>query len=339
LFKPGMVVDYRLTSTYERLRHKLLTRLGDQLDQPLAYWALPTDRHLPLALISRSLRDLLACTLNDLYSTPGIGPKKLNSLVVLLSRATQRLPGEAAAEPDALGEAADSKESSLDASAVSEPLWAQWRANVRRLRLEHESLGRFATTLENLPRTLWATPLGAYVDLGLADIRKLKTHGPKRIAAVLEVFASLYHLGCQLQERPHLAVRFLPRRVAEMDAWLNRCLERPSFATTETVQSSLVLPLIDQVHHDLGDQSREIAAALLRQRSRNVQEVARRVGLNRGSIYEIFTNLGAMLGVRWPEGQARLAVLTELVAQLPGTERQAGLLKMVTSLYVPEAET
>jgi hypothetical protein len=340
LFKPGMVVDYRLTSSYDRLRQKLLTQLPERLDQPLAYWALPTDRHLPLALISRTLRDLLSCTLNELYSTPGIGPKKINSLIVLLSRATPPLPGETSGDPDVSPEAEQPERpaSSFDAAAVSEPLWAQWRANVRRLQLQHESLGRFAATLETLPRTLWTTPLGTYLDLSLADIRKLRTHGHKRIAAVLEVFACLYDLGCRVQERPHLAVRFLPRRIAKLDGWLTGCIERPSLGTHEALQDSLVLPLLEQIQHDLGDQSRETVAALLRQRSRNLQEVARRVGLNRGSIYEILANLAAMLGVRWPDGQMRLGVLAHLLAQSPGAERQVKLLELLTAFYSPEAD-
>ena len=340
LFKPGLVVDYRLTSSYERLRHRLLTQFPDRLEQPLADWALPTDRHLPLALISRSLRDVLSCTLNELYATPGIGPKKITALIVLLTRATEPVPGESAAGDAASPEAEQPEKPSatINASAASEPVWAQWRATVRRLGLADGTLGRFASTLEDLPRTLWSTPLGTYVDLSLADLRRLKTHGPKRVAVVLEIFACLHDVGNRLEERPHLSVRFLPRRLAEFDVWVGRCLEQPSLATPEAVQNGLVL-LLDQIQHDLGAQPREVVATLLRQRSRNLQEMARRLGLNRSSIYELLMNVGAMLGVRWPEGQGRLAVLTDLLARSPGAERQLRLLKAVLALYLPEEET
>ncbi|HWB10360.1 MAG TPA: hypothetical protein VG826_14105 [Pirellulales bacterium] len=340
LFKPGMVVDYRLTASYDRLRKKLLTQFPDRLDQPLVNWALPTDRHLPLPLISRSLRDLLSYTLNELYATPGIGPKKVSALVVLLSRATQPLPGETIAGSDGLAEAKEPERigTPLDTSAVSELVWEQWRANVRRLGLENESLGRFAASLEVLPRSLWAAPLGNYVQLTLADIRRLKTHGQKRIAAVLDVFASLHDVGRRLDERLHLAVHLLPVRMSQMDACVNRWLERPALATPESLQSSLVVPLLDQIRHDLGNQSYEVVGTLLRQRSQNVQEVARRVGLNRGSIYEILANVRAMLDVRWPEGQVRLTVLTKLLVASLGAERQIRLLNTVAALYFPETE-
>jgi hypothetical protein len=339
LFKPGLVVDYRLTSSYERLRQKLLTEFPERLDEPLAYWALPTDRHLPLTLISRSLRELLSCSLNELYSTPGIGPKKISAVVLLLSRATRPLVDEAAAQTDVLANAKWTEDAGATiASTISEPVWAQWRATVRRLGLEDESLGRFATTLETLPRVLWASPLGAYLDLSLADMRGLRTHGQKRVGAVLEIFACLHDLGNRLKERTHLSVRLLPRRAAELDVWVERCLERPSLATHEALQDSLVPPLLEQIRHDLGKQPHEVVATLLRQRSRNLQEMARRLGLNRGRIYEILTNVGAMLGVRWPEGRIRTAVLADLLAQSPGADRQVRLLKAVTSLYFPEAD-
>ena len=70
--------------------------------------------------------------------------------------------------------------------------------------------------------------------------------------------------------------------------------------------------IADQIQRDLGQQPREVVATLLRQRSRNLQEMARRLGLSRASIYEILATVAAMLRVRWPEGQIRLAVLADL---------------------------
>ena len=39
-----------------------------------------------------------------------------------------------------------------------------------------------------------------------------------------------------------------------------------------------------------------------------------------------------------PDGQVRLALLTELLTQSPGAERRVRLLTAVTSLYFPEAD-
>jgi hypothetical protein len=41
-------------------------------------------------------------------------------------------------------------------------------------------------------RVLWNVPLGAYTDRTLAEIRALRTHGEKRIRAILDVFRSVH---------------------------------------------------------------------------------------------------------------------------------------------------
>ena len=60
------------------------------LDQSLAYWVLPTDRRLPLALLDWQLSEILACSLDELMLTPGIGQKKIMGLLDLLGRAANR---------------------------------------------------------------------------------------------------------------------------------------------------------------------------------------------------------------------------------------------------------
>src|SRR5690348_1087289 len=58
--RTSVVFEYRLISTFENLRRRLLSeKLADRLDKPLAYWVLPNDRRLPLAFMGRSLRELL----------------------------------------------------------------------------------------------------------------------------------------------------------------------------------------------------------------------------------------------------------------------------------------
>jgi len=84
------VIDCRLVASFIRVREKLLRpQFADRLDRPVAYWALPNDRRLPLALIDRGVRELLTTPFESLYDTPGVGPKKLASLVGLLERVTQ----------------------------------------------------------------------------------------------------------------------------------------------------------------------------------------------------------------------------------------------------------
>ena len=84
------VDDYKLLSSFEAVRKTLLSpNYTDRLEKPLAYWVLPNDRRLPLAFLPRPLQDLLETPFEDLSATPGVGQKKISSLVKLLHRATE----------------------------------------------------------------------------------------------------------------------------------------------------------------------------------------------------------------------------------------------------------
>jgi len=172
LLKSSQVFDYQLVSRFDELRGRLLTdEFADRLDQPLAYWAVASDRGLPLALMGCSLRELLGTPFEQLYATPGIGQKKLGMLLCLLERALEAEASSPA--PPAVDDRALSSEVISDAASrqlpaadgVSEALWVQWRDTVSRHDLGDEILGRFAPNLQKLPRVVWTKPLGAYAKL------------------------------------------------------------------------------------------------------------------------------------------------------------------------------
>jgi hypothetical protein len=115
------------------------------LSKPLAYWALPNDRRLPLAFLGRTLGDLLSTPFEELSATPGIGQKKISSLVKLLHRATRDEPPavpfgltDLAAEiHNGGGSNGNSNGGSgrFDPALVSEALWSRWRDAVKTLNL------------------------------------------------------------------------------------------------------------------------------------------------------------------------------------------------------------
>ena len=79
--------EIQLVSRFEGLRRTLLAgQYAASLEKPLAFWALPSDRRLPLALLGRALNELLNTPFRELAATPGIGQKKLHCLVMLLAR-------------------------------------------------------------------------------------------------------------------------------------------------------------------------------------------------------------------------------------------------------------
>ncbi len=76
--KSASVEELQVISRFESLRKILLSQqYADHLKKPLAYWALPADRRLPLALLGRTLEDLLQTPFSELSNTPGIGQKKI----------------------------------------------------------------------------------------------------------------------------------------------------------------------------------------------------------------------------------------------------------------------
>src|SRR5271165_3689634 len=93
--KSASVEELQVIGRFESLRKILLAeQYSDHLKKPLAYWALPTDRRLPLAFLGRTLEDLLQTPFAELTSTPGIGQKKICSFVKLLARAANTDPSE-----------------------------------------------------------------------------------------------------------------------------------------------------------------------------------------------------------------------------------------------------
>lgn len=82
-----------------------------------------------------------------------------------------------------------------------------------------QPLGRLAPSLQGMTRVIWNTPLGEYIGSTLAEIRSIKTHGEKRIQAILDVFHTVHALTDGLGEQAHLAVRLAPCRIDRVERW------------------------------------------------------------------------------------------------------------------------
>ncbi|MBX7164793.1 MAG: hypothetical protein K1X74_00470 [Pirellulales bacterium] len=321
LNRTSAVVEYKLLSNFERLRRVAAERESTGLlDKPLAFWVLPKDRRLPLAFMNRTVKDLLGTPFEDLYATPGVGQKKIRSLIGLLQRAVQEEPllePIAPAAPVAPAATEEQGAETFDASAISESAWALWRQTVVRHDLGDEPLGRYATTLADLPKVVWQTPLSTYTGLSLAEIRDLKTHGEKRIAAVLEVFHNLYLFLGHVTPQATLAPRIVPQFVNRIENWLYGRTAHAELPTAETLRTQIIDPLLQQARIDLGDQVADLAARRLGVSGDelSVRDAAKELGLTRARVYQMLADLGAMMQVRWPEGHAVIRELaTELVA-------------------------
>jgi len=330
---------YRLVGTYERLRKALIERPDDgRLDKALSYWVLPTDRRLPIAFLDRPLRELLSQPLDELMATPGVGHKKILGFFDLLKRAAKAtapdapfgLSGEAQKRPKPAAASGG-----FDASIVSESLWTQWCETVQRFGLGPEKLGRLAPTLQSLPTVIWHSRLEEYADRSLADIRSLRTHGEKRVHAILEVFCTVHEAlaTATLQENIDLVV--VPRFIPPLTRWLMETIAQPELPPVDELHKHIVKPMVNQIKIDLGDQVAGLAAArlCLDENAPSVKQQAETIGVTRARVYQLLEDCGKAMEVRWPEGRWLLAPLaTRFGASDPET---IGLVHGIIDLFYP----
>jgi hypothetical protein len=319
--KTVSVDELQVVSRFESLRKILLADgYAEHQDKPLAYWALPTDRRLPLAFLGRPLSDLLATPFVELSATPGIGRKKITSLVQLLARAANTNPADLPTEifdggfPTATDTDGDpANHDGLDPTNISEVTWAQWRASVVRHGLGNEILGRFAPSLQNMTRVIWNTPLGAYTSSTLAEIHSMRTYGEKRIRALLEVFHAAHTLVSGMGTQEHLVVRIVPRLIDQVEQWVGRALQRPGIPPADELYAHFVRPLLAQVRIDATQQIVTLAENRLGIGGPmvSVRQAARNMGLTRARVYQLLNEINDIMMVRWPMGRHQSHELRE----------------------------
>lgn len=316
------VEELQVISRFESLRKILASdEYADHLDKPLAYWALPSDRRLPLAFLGRSLEELLSTPFADLSRTPGIGQKKIRSFVRLLARAANTDPSNLPANVTGLTESDRDLASNgspaggngFDPSSVSEVVWSQWRASVVRHGLGDEMLGRFAPSLRNMTRVIWNTPLRAYVNHRLEEMRSMKTHGEKRIRAIVEVFHSVHALVAEMGTQDHLVVKIVPALIDGVQQWIGRALQTPGVPDREEIFENFVAGLLKQVRNDATQQIADLAENRLGITGTitSVRQAARAMGLTRARVYQLLNEINDIITVRWPTGRHQVYELRE----------------------------
>jgi len=301
-------------SRFESLRQILTSEeYAEHLDKPLAYWALPADRRLPLAFLGRTLKDLLSTPFRQLCLTPGIGQKKIDSFVKLLARAANtdpsKLPDELVPTPERHpGDATEGTSrggNGFDPGCVSEVVWSQWRASVIKHGLGDEPLGRLAPSLKHMTRVIWDSPLRAYTGRTLGEMQAMKTHGEKRVHAILEVFHSVHALVANMGTRDHLIVRIVPRLIDRTEQWIGKALQRPGVPSREEIFEEFIGPLLEQIRIDTTGQIASLAENRLGICGpiTSVRQVARRMGLTRARVYQLLNEINDVMVVRWPTGR------------------------------------
>jgi hypothetical protein len=262
---------------------------------------------------------LLNTPFDELLATRGVGKKKISSLVKLLARAVASKPDDSLPPGEdevavALRESAESNGSAqFDPATVSEAMWSKWRETVRRHQLGDEYLGRLTPSLQDLPTVIWQTPLRQYLDLDLAEIRQLKTHGEKRVRVVLEVFSRVHDALANFKVNDSYDVVLAPKFIRPIEHWVNQYLAREELPSVKTLRGGLTIPLLAQLDNDAGSTVTELA----RQRigvadaPMSVRQQAKEMGVTRARVYQLLDECGRVMSVRWPAGGWLLASFRE----------------------------
>jgi hypothetical protein len=335
--------DVKLAASFEELKNQLLSENNpDRLGKPLAFWVLPDDRRLPLAFLAKSLRELLGSRFADLAATPGVGQKKMASLVMLMHRAATQSPAEnqffadvtAAAAGD--GQPKNSDPSAFNPALVSELIWTQWKDTVRLHGIGNEKLGRLAPSLQSLPTVIWESPLGFYLDKSLTEIRELKTHGEKRVQAVLEVFHSVHRMLGAVASTG-LAIRLSPRYIAGVEDWMAEAKTRESPPRQDEMVEKLCEPLLKQLELDVGTTVCGLARARLGvgAAQKSVREQSRDMGVTRARVYQLLEDCHRTMTVRWPEGKRLLDEFAQRMDQIYSSADSANMLGSLRELLFP----
>ena len=292
--------------------------------------------------MDRALSDLLGSSFDDLTSTPGIGQKKIGSLVKLLHRATRDdLPAipygiQGLGKHDKIGRGPMAN-GGFDADLVSEAHWNQWRETIRSKQQGHEKLGRLARTLRELPTVIWHLPLSHYLDLSVSEIRCLKTHGEKRVRVVLEVFYELHRMLEGSFENAYLRIQLTPEFVFPIESWCQSILQRDDPPIGEEVRNRLAEPMLHQVEHDAGEAVHDLAKGRLglRDQPQSVRNQSRALGVTRARVYQLLDDCARVMSVRWPEGNCLLSELHQKLIACGATSEAIQLIQSTRDLFFP----
>jgi len=348
--KTASVEELQTVGCFESLRKILRGEAyTEHLGRSLAYWALPTDRRLPLAFLSRPLRELLDASFEELSQTPGIGQKKMKAFVRLLARVANTDPADLPTEindfylglrtsPD---RDAHRTQNTRGTKTVSELQWAQWRASVMKHGLGQEKVGHFASTLRNMTKVIWNSPLAAYAACTLAEINAMKTHGKRRVSAILDVFHNVHELVSNVGISEHLALRIVPRLIDGVEGWVGQCLQQPGLPSNGNIFENFINPLLEQIRVDAPQPVATMAENRLGVRGpiTSLRQVARSMGLTRARVYQMLNEINDIITVRWPLGRHQVYELRQkLAAEAAKVPNPPSLVQFLAAveLFYPE---
>ena len=329
--------DFALKAKFEEAVSRFANAPAAQLDLLIAHWAVASDRRLPFALLDRTVRQITTASYENLLATPGVGRKKFASLVMLLQRAAEAadVPTEPATKT--VVDSIALQPEAFDPELVSQVMWAEWQETVCRQHLETETLGHLAPSLQTLPTVIWSKQLGDYLHYTIDELRSLKTHGDKRVTAVLEVFHVVHSILADSARSTRVQAQLTPAFVPPIELWLHSVLSSEEFPSLQDTRQHLVLPLLNQIERDAGETVHRLAAGRLGIETfpEGVRDQALELGVTRARIYQLLETCGGVMRVRWPAGRWMFKLLIQKIQSRASDSEVLDLLESLQWLLYP----
>lgn len=317
--------------------------------EPLERWSLPSDRHLPSSLIVLPLRELLEKPYYALLQTKGVGESKLEKLVVLIERALKEFVSDEksvasanACADSSVGDVVAARtpaktlpnETDFSLGRLTPAVWQDICICLKRHSLEDYPLGRFAATLDDLPRGLWSVPLSDFVENSFDQLSRLQGYGEQRITAVMQVLLSTAKLISDCPADTHLGIKVFPARIERISSWINRILHEDRLPDYATLCQQFVLPLLRQLACDLGSQPAEMVERRLgvENEPETLQQLAESFGLTRERIRQLTLRAPEVMEIRWPEGKHLLDDFLEKFRSSGEASRHVELIRRTLDL-------
>jgi hypothetical protein len=180
---------------------------------------------------------------------------------------------------------------------------------------------------------IWRATLASYAAMTLDEIRRLKTHGEKRVQAITAIFGKLY--AVLIEKGTAGLIDVTPRTVDAVDAWAAGVVAGKKQLGLDELRSQFVMPLVEQIRIDAGDATAELVLGRVGWEGPklSVRRAAMKLRLTRARIYQLLEDAETVVAVRWPRGLARMPELLSKTAEFGQTSDEHTLLKAAAETF------
>ncbi len=308
------------TERFARCRDVLIARNdAGVLDTPLTCFMDRDDTHLPRRLIQQRVRDVLELDCYELQQTPYFGERKLERLLCIL----EKIAGRFESFPQSVQSSLVTRESTavtrivadLSVGEITEASWRKWCQVLNEAGLGDQPLGRFVSTLAELPRGLWNVELREYTSLSLDALSEMPGYGPARLSLICTTIRQLANALSGFTLSPYLRPRVSSRFLHDAASWIEKILRHRTIPTADELRCNFLTPLFEQLDADLGAELTELVRRRLGidNPPETLEAIALDRGLTRERIRQLTVKAAAVISVRWPEGKHVLDDFYELL--------------------------